>query len=132
MQQSLQHKSNALDFLDLRRLTLTFTQVVQLRPANFTTADQIHMVNAGRMDRESTFNANTVRNTADGKGFTDATVTLGNNSTFERLQTLAVAFYNFDPYADGIADIKLREIAADLFRFDRADDFVHDLCLLPS
>ena len=41
MQQSLQHKSNALDFLDLRRLTLTFTQIVQLRAANLTTTDDL-------------------------------------------------------------------------------------------
>ena len=78
-QQSFQHKSDALDFLDLRRLALTFTQVVQLRPANFTTADQVHMVNAGRMDRESTFDTNAIGNAANRKGFTNAAVTLGNN-----------------------------------------------------
>ena len=129
MQQSLQHKSNALDFLDLRRLTLTFTQVVQLRPANFTTADQIHMVNAGRMDRESTFDTNAIGNAANRKGFSNAAVTLGNHGTFESLQTFTVAFNNLDPYAHGITHVKLGSIAAQLLCFDGTDQFIH--CFVP-
>ena len=129
MQQSLQHKSNALDFLDLRRLTLTFTQVVQLRPANFTTADQIHMVNAGRMDRESTFNTNAIGNAANRKGFTNATITLGNHGAFKSLQTFTVAFNNLHPYANRITHIELGSIAAKLLGFDGTDQFIH--CFVP-
>ena len=125
MQQSFSTKSDALDFLDLRRFTLTLTQVIQLSPANFTTADQIHMVNAGGMDRESAFDTNAIGNAANRKGFADSAVALGNHGTFESLQAFPVAFDNLNPYAYSIAHIKLRSIAAQLLCFDGANQFIH-------
>ncbi len=132
MQQSFPYKSDALDFLDLGRLALTLTEIVELRAANFTAAYQINMVHTGGIDRESTFYANTVGHAANSECLTDAAVALGDNSAFESLQTLAVPFNNLDPYAYSVTDVELGQIAADLFCFDGTDDLVHGLCLLPS
>ena len=90
------------------------------------------MIHTGRIDRESTFNTNAIGNTTNSECFTDAAIALGNNSAFESLQTFAVAFNNLNPYTHGITDVDFGQIAANLFCFDRADNFVHGLCLLPS
>ena len=84
------------------------------------------------MDRESTFHANTVGYAANSECFTDSAVALGDNGSFESLQTFTVAFNNLNPYTHGITDVDFGQIAANLFCFDRADNFVHGLCLLPS
>ena len=132
MQQSFVHKSDALDFFDLGGLALAFAQIVQLGTANFTAANHVNMIHTGRIDRESTFNADAVGHAAHRECFADPAVAFCNNCTFESLQTFAVSFNNLDPYTYGIADAELGQIAADLFCFDGTDDFVHGLCLLPS
>ena len=132
MQQSFVHKSDALDFFDLGGLALAFAQIVQLGTANFTAANHVNMIHTGRIDRESTFNANTVGHAAYGKSLPDSAVALGNNSALKSLQTFAVAFNDLDPYAYGVTNVELRQITANLFCFDGTDDFVHGLCLLPS
>ena len=132
MQQFFSHKSDAFDFLNLGCLALTIAQIVQLGAANLTVTDQLNMVHTGRIDRESTFNTNAIGHTANRKCFTDAAIALGDNSAFESLQTFTVAFNNLHPYTYGITDVDLGQIAANLFCFDGADNFVHGLCLLPS
>ena len=112
---SFLHKSDAFDFLNLGRLALTITQIVQLGAANFTVADQFNVIHTGRVDRESTFNTNAIGYTANSESFTDAAVAFGNNSAFESLQTFTVAFNNLHPDSDGVTDVDLRQIAADLF-----------------
>ena len=125
MRSSLFCESDALNFLDLGSLALTITQIVQLGTANLTAADHFDMVHTGRIDRESTFNANAVGHPANRKCFTDTAVALRDNSAFESLQTFTVAFNNLDPYAYGVTDIELRQIAANLFCFDGTDNFIH-------
>ena len=122
--------SDALDFFDLRGLTLPFTQIVQLRAADFTVTNQVNMVNTGGIDRERTFHADPVRHPANSKGFADAAVTLGNHSAFESLQTFTVSFNNFHPDTYSIADVESRKIAANLLCFDGADNIIHGVRLL--
>ena len=130
--QQLMHGSDAFDFLDLCSFSLAFTQIIQLCATNLTAADQIHMVNAGRMDRESSFNSDTVRNAANSESFTDSAVALGDNGAFESLQTLTVSFNDLYPDTDRVTDIELRYIAADLLCLDGTNNLIHDICLLPS
>ena len=42
-----QHKSDAFDFLDLGSFALALAQIVQLRAADFTAADHIHVIHTG-------------------------------------------------------------------------------------
>ena len=111
-------RSYSLDFLDLGSLALTLTQVVELCSAHLTVPDHINMVDAGRVDRESTLDADAVGNAANGKRLADTAVPLRNHGAFERLKTFAVAFNNLDPDAYGITDTESRKIAANLLRLD--------------
>ena len=122
---NLSGKSDAFDFLDLGRFALTITQIVELRAANLTVTDQIHMIDTGGIDRESTFNTDTVGHPANRKGFADAAVALGNDSAFESLQTFAVTFNNLYPHTYGITDVESGEITANLLRFDGTNNFIH-------
>ena len=125
------HRSQTSDFLDLGCLALTITQIVQLGTANLTVTDHFNVINTGGIDRERAFDADPVGHPANRKGLADATVTLGDNSTFESLQPFAVAFYNLHPDADRVADVEGRKIVADLLCFDGANNLIHDVCLLP-
>ena len=48
------------------------------------------------MNGERSFNADTVRNSSDGEGFSDAAVLLGDNDTFVVLNSLFCAFDNLN------------------------------------
>ena len=125
-------KLHALDFLDLGRLALQGTQVVQLGATHLAVTDDLHMVHTGRMDRERTLDANAVGHAANRKGFAHAAVAHGNHSTLKRLKTLAAALHNLDLHAHGVANGDLGQIGTELRCFDRTDDFAHGMCLLPS
>ena len=125
------HRSQTSDFLDLGCLALTITQIIQLGAANLTVTDHFYVINTGGIDRERAFNTNPVGHPANSEGLADATVTLGDNSAFESLQTFAVSFHNLYPNADSVADVEGRKIAANLLRFDGTNNLIHDVCLLP-
>ena len=125
-------QSDAAYFLDLGGFALPFAQIVELRAADFTVPDHLHVVNARRMDGERAFYADAIGNAANREGFPDAAVTLGDHGAFESLQTFTGTFHNLDPHADCVAHVDLWKIAAQLLRLDGADNFVHDVCLLPS
>ena len=80
-------KSDAFNFLDLGRFTLTFTQIIELCTTHLTMTDQIHMVHTGGIDRESTFYADTIGHPANSKCFADTAVAFCNDCAFESLQT---------------------------------------------
>ena len=122
---------HALDFLDLGGFALTAAQIIQLGPANLTAANQVHMIYTRRMNRERTFHTDSIRHPAYSERFPDAAVALGDNSTFESLQTLTVAFNNLYPHTNGIADIELRKVGTDLLCFDRTNNLIHWMYLLP-
>ena len=56
------------------------------------------------MHGEYLFHAHAIGDTADGEGFVDAAVLLGDDSAFEDLDTLFCAFLDLDVDADGVAD----------------------------
>ena len=58
------------------------------------------MVDGRRMDGEHLLNADAVRNTADGDGFLNAAMLLGNDGALKHLDTLARAFLNLHVYAN--------------------------------
>ena len=66
------------------------------------------------MNGEHLLHANAVGNAADGDGFLNAAVLLGNDSALEHLNTLAVALLDLSVYLYGIADLQNRQIALEL------------------
>ena len=56
------------------------------------------------MNGEYTFNTNTVRHATNCESFSDATVVLSDNSTFENLNTFFFAFLNSYVYLNGATD----------------------------
>ncbi len=116
---------------DLGGLAGTIAQVVKLRPADAAMAQHFDAADAGAVVRESPLNADTVGDAAHGEGFTDAATLNFDDDTFEVLEPLTAAFDDLHEYADGIADLKLREIRAYLLFFKFPDDVCHFLFLLP-
>ena len=123
---------HALGFLDLGSLALQIAQVVQLGTTHLTTTDHFDVINAGAVQRESTLNADAVRNTANGERFTDAAITLSHHSAFKSLKTLAATFHNLHVNANGVTDVELGQIGAELSLLDGTNDLTHFIGLLPS
>ena len=123
---------HALDFLDLGGLALQRTQVVQLGAAHLTMTDHGDAAQTGAVDGESTLHTDAVGNAADGEGLADAAVALGNDHTFESLQTLVLALNNLNLNTHGIADGDRGDVLAQLLSFNRTDDLAHVGFLLPS
>ena len=73
--------------LDLCSLANTATQVVQLCTTHLALADGFHLNHVGGMHGEYLFHAHAIGDTADGEGFVDAAVLLGDDSAFEDLDT---------------------------------------------
>ena len=123
---------HALGFLDLGSLALQRTQVVQLGAANLTTTDHFNVVDAGAVQRERTLDADAVRHATHGERLTDAAIALGHHSAFKSLKTLAAAFHNLHENANGVTDVELGQIGAELSLLDGTNDFTHFIGLLPS
>ncbi|MOA32741.1 hypothetical protein D3C78_1539850 [compost metagenome] len=79
---------------------------------------------------ESTLYANTVGDFTNGECTVYAAVTLGDNNTFERLQTRTVAFLHFHLNDNGVARGKGRDLFGHLLCFECKDDFVSHAVLL--
>ena len=91
--------------LDLCLLTHAITQIVQLCSANLALTDGGNRDDGGGMYGEDLLAAYAVGNAADGDGLVDAAVLLGNDSAFESLLTLTVAFLDANHDTHGITDV---------------------------
>lgn len=119
------------EFLNLCSLTYAITYVVELSTANLTTAGNVNLYNVGRVKRERLFNADTVSDLSDGKGFSDATVLLSDNKTVEKLNSFSAAFFDFVVYDDRITDFELGYFCLQLLVCESLK-FIHDWLLLKN
>ena len=119
------------EFLNLCSLTYAITYVVELSTANLTTAGNVNLYNVGRVKRERLFNADTVSDLSDGKGFSDATVLLSDNKTVEKLNSFSGTFLNFVVYNDRITDFELGYFCLQLLVCESLK-FIHDWLLLKN
>lgn len=101
-------------FFDLRRFADSAAEVIELRSSDFTFAHNFDLRNARAVDRENSFDTNAIGNAANGEGFIDAAVLFGNDCAFEHLNTFSRTFFDLDGNLDGIADVKLERIFADV------------------
>ena len=97
-------------FLDLCSLAKTVAQIVQLRAANLAVADALDVDNVGRMERENLLAADTIGDAANGDGFFDTAVLLGDDGALEDLDSFAGTFLAFDMTANGVATLNFRQL----------------------
>ena len=119
------------EFLNLCSLTYAITYVVELSTANLTAAGNVNLYNVGRVKRERLFNADTVSDLSDGKGFSDATVLLSDNKTVEKLNSFSATFFDFVVYDDRITDFELGYFCLQLLVCESLK-FIHDWLLLKN
>ena len=117
------------EFLNLCSLTYAITYVVELSTANLTAAGNVNLYNVGRVKRERLFNADTVSDLSDGKGFSNATVLLCDYKTVEKLNSFSAAFFDFVVYDDRITDFELGYFCLQLLVCESLK-FIHDWLLL--
>ena len=110
--------------LNFCSLTCTVAKVIQLSALDATLADDDDAVDLGAVYGESTFHADTGRNTSNGKGFAKTAVLACDYNAFVSLDTFLVTFDNLEVYANGVAYVESGNFAERL-RFDLLDD-VHD------
>src|SRR5687768_4827986 len=91
-----------LAFLQTGSLAAQAAKVVKLRPAHASSADHVDMVDYRSVHREDSFDALAEADLANGDGLAHAAVIAGNDNTLKRLQTLLVAFPDFDVHPDRI------------------------------
>ena len=101
--------------------TLQVAQVVKLGAPHIAAHDDFNLVNTRRVEREDTLNTEAVRNFADSKAGTEATVEAFDANPLIDLDTLLVAFNNLNVNAKRIAAFEDRDILAHLFHFETFD-----------
>ena len=98
---------------NLSRFADSVTQIVQFSAANLTFAYNFNLVDNGRVDGESSFNAYTVGNSSDSYGLGNAAVLLRDNGAFEYLNSLSVSFFDFNVNLNGAAYFKQERLRFD-------------------
>jgi len=101
-----------IEFLfETSRLPSATAQVIQLRAVHNRVTLNHNFIEARGTQQESALNANTVAShAANGKGGLVSTLAQADDGALELLDTLAVAFFNADVHANGIARTELGNI----------------------
>ena len=94
-------------FLNLRSLTNSVSQVVELCSSNLTGTNDVDLYYVRRVDREGLFNAATVGYASYGEGLGNAAAVLSDNGALEHLNSLSFTLADVDAYLYGIADVEL-------------------------
>src|SRR3954467_13604383 len=87
-------------------------EVIQLRAAHPSPANQLDRGDRGAVDREEALDSHTRRDLADRKGLADAATPLGDDDPLERLKTLLVALADANHDPDRISRIECRNVRA--------------------
>lgn len=105
-------------FLNLGGFADSVAQIIELGSAHAAAAGNLNPVNLRRMEGERAFYSYAVGNAPDRESFAGASVSAGNNSPLEGLQSFAGAFNNLNPNLYGISNAKSGNIFALLFGFN--------------
>ena len=112
----IRHRSADL-LLNLGCLTDSVAQVVELRTADLTAADDLNLLYMRRVDREGLFYAYTVGDTADGERLADAASATRNNGSLKNLNSFAGALLDKVMNLDGITDVDLGYLCLELLAY---------------
>ena len=91
--------------LNLGSLSNSVTNIVELRTSNLTDADDIYLLNVGRVDGECLLDTATIRNTSNRKGLGNSAAVLCDNGSFEQLNSFAVTLFDSVVNTNGITNI---------------------------
>ncbi len=115
----------SLYFFNPGSLTTQFADVIQLRPADSSGADDFDLVDDLGVQGENALHTMPKGNLADGEGGSDAAVFEANTNALEHLDAFLIAFLDFDVNFDGVTRIELRDVRSQLLLFNCIDD-VHN------
>ena len=101
-------------FLNLRSLTNSAAQVVQLCTSDLTTTDSVNSYYVGRVDGESLFNTAAVRNSSYSKGSGDTCTVLSDNGTLEKLDSLSGTLFDLVVNTYGVTNVDRRNFCLQL------------------
>src|SRR3954466_14084276 len=87
-------------------------QVVQLRAAHPSPANQLDRGDRGAVDREEALDSHTRRDLADRKGLADAATPFSDDQPFERLKALLVTLADANHDPDRVSRIECRNVRA--------------------
>ena len=88
----------------------TFSEVVQFSSSNVTASNNLNFFQTRRVNREYSFNTNTLESFSYSDGFANAWASLFNDDTFESLSSLFVAFDDSNKNFNCISRIQFRKI----------------------
>ncbi len=91
-------------------LACALAQIIKFCSSGFSAAGCLYIDDDRRMKRESSFDAFTRDNPADGESLADAAASSGNHGAAEDLDAFLVALDNFAMNIDCIANFKMRYI----------------------
>ena len=101
-------------FLNLRSLTNSSAEVVELSAANLTLTDNVDCYYVGRVNGESLLNAASVSNSSYGKGGGNATLVLCDNSTLVHLNSFSCTLYDLVVNTNCVTDVELGYLCFEL------------------
>ena len=101
-------------FLNLRCLTNSVAEIVELCSSDLTGTDNVNLLNVGRVDGECLFNSTAVRYASYGKGLGDSAAMLSDNGSLEHLDSLTGSLFDLVVYANGITNIDLGKFGLEL------------------
>lgn len=93
---------------DAGGLSGSFSQVVEFRPIYLSFTENIDLGNIGGVDRKNPFDADAVRNLADGEGFTVACSLFSDDDALIDLDALFFALDNFNMDSHGGPNFNVR------------------------
>ena len=105
---------NSDELLNAGCLTNSVTEIVELSTSYLTNSGNNYLLNVGRMKREGLLNANTVCYAANGEGFGDTAAILGDNGSFENLNTGTLTLNYTAVNLNVITDVELGNVILEL------------------
>ena len=112
-------------FLNLRSLTNSAAQVVQLCTSNLTVTDGLNVYYVGGVDGESLFNTAAVRNSSYSESSGNACTVLSDNSALEKLDSLSGTLFDLVVYTYSVTNVYGRKLLLQLL-VSKSLDNVHD------
>ena len=100
----------ALALAETSLLAAQITEVVEARPTNVATCDDLDLFDARRVERENTLDADATGDLPDREGRACAPTALADHNAFEDLDTLLVTLPNTEVDVDCVAHPKREKV----------------------
>lgn len=114
-------------FFDTCSFSSSLAEVIELGSSYVTTSLNFDLLEARRVKREHTLDADSLEHAANGDGLANATASVLDDYAFITLSALFATLNDFHEDFDGIADMEVGQIAAffDVLFFNITNNLVH-------